>query len=112
MYYMEITLFMCKGEIMLINVNIEQVYQKGNTLNQKAESYDAIIKNMTNRMHEMQSIWQGEDNQIFIEKFDELVPRLNQMTEIIQNAASYLNTSAAQYEALQQDRIAKAQMLG
>ncbi len=97
---------------MQINVNIEQVFQEGNTLNQKAESYDQIIKNMTSRMHEMQSIWQGEDNQMFVEKFDELVPKLNQMTELIQEASRYLHACASQYEQLQQDRIAKARMLG
>lgn len=97
---------------MQINVNIEQVYQEANTLHQKSESYDQIIKNMTGRMHEMQSIWQGEDNQMFIEKFDELVPKLNQMTMIIQEAGQYLNVCASQYEQLQNDRIAKAKLLG
>ena len=97
---------------MQINVNIQEVFQEGNTLNQKAESYDQIIKNMTNRMHEMQAIWQGEDNQMFIEKFDELVPKLNQMTQVIQEAGQYLNSCASQYESLQQDRIAKAKLLG
>lgn len=97
---------------MQINVNIEQVYQEGNTLCQKAESYDQIIKNMTSRMHEMQGIWQGEDNQMFIEKFDELVPKLNQMTQVIEEAGNYLNACANQYEQLQNDRIAKAKLLG
>lgn len=97
---------------MQINVNIEQVFQEGNILNQKAENYDQIIKNMTSRMHEMQSIWQGEDNQMFIEKFDELVPKLNLMTEVIQEASRYLHACANQYEQLQQDRIAKARLLG
>lgn len=97
---------------MKINVNIQMVYQEAVVLKQKAESYDRIIKTMSARMHEMQNIWIGEDNQAFIQKFDELVPQLNKMTQVIEEASNYLQKSANAYQTLQEDRVAKAKFLG
>ena len=38
----------------------------------------------------MASIWQGEDHLMFVSKFDELYPKLNQMTQVLEEYASLL----------------------
>ena len=60
----------------------------------------------------MASIWQGEDHLMFVSKFDELYPKLNQMTQVLEEYASLLQKSASMYQQIQQDRIAQARMLG
>ena len=62
-------------------------------------------------MYQMQSVWQGSDNQAFIDKLEQFKPQLNRMTEIIEQYALYLQKSADNYQALLQDRIMKAKNL-
>ena len=47
---------------MKIKVEIQEVYQSAMYLKQKAETYDQMIIQMNQMMHQMQSVWQGKDN--------------------------------------------------
>lgn len=96
---------------MQIKVNYEDVYQGSLDLKQKANSYQETITSMYAKMHQMQSVWQGSDNQAFINQLDNFKPQLDKMTEIIEQYASYLSSSAQSYRQIQNDRIAKARSL-
>lgn len=96
---------------MQIRVDYEQVHQSASMIKQKAAQYDETIQKIYSRMHQMQSVWQGSDNQAFIDKLEQFKPQLNRMTEIIEQYALYLQKSADNYQALLQDRIMKAKNL-
>lgn len=96
---------------MQIKVNYEEVYQGSLTLKQKATQYDEVIQRIYMRMHELQGVWQGSDNQVFIDKLEQFKPQLNRMTQIIEQYANYLQKSANTYQSIQQDRIMKARNL-
>lgn len=96
---------------MQLKVNYEEVYQGAIALKQKAIQYDETIQKIYTRMYEMQSVWQGSDNQAFINKLEHFKPQLKRMTQIIEEYSQYLNASAKNYQSLQQDRIAKARTL-
>ena len=67
---------------MRISVNYEQLMQQSQCLYVKADEYHQIIESIQQRIHGMASIWQGEDHLMFVSKFDELYPKLNQMTQV------------------------------
>ena len=96
---------------MQIRVDYEQVHQSASMIKQKAAQYDETIQKIYSRMYQMQSVWQGSDNQAFIDKLEQFKPQLNRMTEIIEQYALYLQKSADNYQALLQDRIMKAKNL-
>ena len=89
---------------MKIKVEIQEVYQSAMYLKQKAETYDQMIIQMNQMMHQMQSVWQGKDNEAFIAKVEAFQPQLKRMTSIIEQYSS----SAMQYEQLQQERAMAA----
>ena len=97
---------------MRISVNYEQLMQQSQCLYVKADEYHQIIESIQQRIHGMASIWQGEDHLMFVSKFDELYPKLNHMTQVLEEYASLLQKSASMYQQIQQDRIAQARMLG
>ena len=47
-----------------------------------------------------------------LKRIYELYPKLNQMTQVLEEYASLLQKSASMYQQIQQDRIAQARMLG
>ena len=96
---------------MQIRVDYEQVHQSAFMIKQKSAQYDETIQKIYSRMYQMQSVWQGRDNQAFIDKLEQFKPQLNRMTEIIEQYALYLQKSADNYQALLQDRIMKAKNL-
>lgn len=96
---------------MRIQVNYEEVLQASSHLSQKGNQYEQIVNQIYSRMHEMQSIWQGSDNQAFINQLEAFQPKLKQVKAVIDSYASFLNASAHQYQQLQQDRINQARRL-
>lgn len=96
---------------MQIKVNYDEVYQGSLNIKQKAMQYDDIIQSIYARMHEMQSVWQGSDNQAFIQQLENFKPQLKRMTQIMEEYANYLAKSANSYKEIQNDRIAKARSL-
>ncbi|MDD7280859.1 WXG100 family type VII secretion target [Floccifex sp.] len=96
---------------MNIKVNYEDLLQQAKYLQMKADEYKQIVDTMNQKIHAMYAIWQGEDHLVFVSKFDELYPRLNQMNQVINEYATLLQKSAYMYQSLQQDRIAKAKQL-
>lgn len=96
---------------MQIKVNYDEVYQGSLNLKQKAAQYEDTIQNIYARMYEMQGIWQGSDNQAFIQQLENFKPQLKRMTQIIEEYANYLAKSATSYKEIQNDRIAKARCL-
>lgn len=96
---------------MRIQVNYEEVLQASNVLNQKGNQYEEIVNRIYSRMHEMQAIWQGSDNQAFISQLESFQPKLKEVKTVIDSYAAFLNASARQYQQLQQDRIQQARRL-
>ena len=96
---------------MQIKVDYDQVHQSALNIKQKAMQYEETIQKIYGRMHQMQSIWQGADNQAFIDKLEQFRPQLERMRDIIEQYGLYLQKSAENYQALQQDRIMKARTL-
>lgn len=93
---------------MKITIQIQEVYQSATYLKQKAQTYEQAILQINQMMHQMQSVWQGKDNEAFIAKVESFQPQLKRMTTIIEQYSAYLQSSAQQYEALQQDRAMAA----
>ena len=96
---------------MKIKVEIQEVYQSAMYLKQKAETYDQMIIQMNQMMHQMQSVWQGKDNEAFIAKVEAFQPQLKRMTSIIEQYSAFIRSSAMQYEQLQQERAMAAERL-
>lgn len=88
-----------------------EVSSTGVYLKNKANTYDQTIQKIYARMHEMQAIWQGKDNQAFIRQMEGFQPQLKKMTQVIEQYAAYLQHSASQYEQLQQERASAASHL-
>ena len=96
---------------MKIMVNYEEVAQGASYLQQKSNDYQQMIEQIYARMHQMESIWQGSDHQAFISQLEQFRPQLQKLTGIIQEYSKYLYKSAAFYQQVQQDRVAKARTL-
>ena len=96
---------------MQIQVNYEEVKQQGQYLNNQANQYDELIQSIYSRMHEIQSVWQGKDAQMFIEKAEAFHPQLQKMAQVIESYAMTLMKSADLYETIEQDRMAMASQL-
>lgn len=96
---------------MRIQVNYEEVLQASNVLSQKGNQYEEIVNRIYSRMHEMQSIWQGSDNQAFISQLESFQPKLKEVKTVIDSYSTFLSASARQYQQLQQDRIQQARRL-
>lgn len=96
---------------MQITINAEDVLHYSYLLKEKASNYDQLIQDLYNRMQEMQTIWKGEDNIAFTDQINSFRPQLKQMSDIILQYATYLETSANQYQQLQQERAASARRL-
>ena len=96
---------------MQIKVDYEQLFQEAADLKMNAQQYEEVIQRIDARMYEMQGIWQGEDNQAFIQQLENFRPQLKNMGNLIESYASYLNHSASCYQRIVQDRIQKAKQL-
>lgn len=96
---------------MNISIQTQDVLHTSSCLKQKANQYEEAIQKMYMRMHEMQSVWKGTDQNAFIAQLDSFQPQLKKMTEIIRQYAAYLERSANQYEQLQNERAASARRL-
>lgn len=96
---------------MKISVDCNEVYQASVYLNQKANDYGDLIKNLYMRIEQMQSIWQGVDHQQFQTQLEQFRPQLNTMQEVIMDYSNCLKQTASIYEQLQQDRVAQAKNL-
>ncbi len=96
---------------MQIKIQMSDVYQASNYLSQKAQEYENELQKINTTVHELQSVWQGTDNQSYIQKMDAFQPQLRKIISIINAYAKYLNTSASRYEQLQQERSMSANRL-
>ncbi|MDO4466324.1 MAG: WXG100 family type VII secretion target [Bacillota bacterium] len=96
---------------MRIQVNYEEVLLASNVLVQKGNQYEEIVNRIYARMHEMQAVWQGSDNQAFISQLESFQPKLKEVKSVIDSYANFLSASAKQYQALQQERIQQARRL-
>lgn len=96
---------------MKISVNYDELWQQSVLLKNRKEEYQGIIETMNSLIHEMFSIWQGDDQLTFVSKFDELYPRLHQLTQLMEEYANVLQKSALMYQQLQEQRIAQARLL-
>lgn len=97
--------------VVRIQVDMASVANTGMILKNKAFEYDQAIQKIYMRMHEMQSFWQGKDNQAFINQLEGFQPQLKKMTHVIEQYGNYLQSSASQYEQLQQERANAASRL-
>lgn len=96
---------------MKINVCMEELSQSASYLKSKASEYDAIVQKIYTTMHQLETIWEGKDNQAFIQQLDSFRPQLNRMREVVEQYGNYLQSCANQYEQLQNERTMAASRL-
>lgn len=96
---------------MKIQVNYQELYQSGNYLHSQADQYEQMIERINQLMLSTSNVWQGSDNDAFIEQVEILRPQLMRMVYIIESYADVLRTCSQAYEQLQQNRLAQARNL-
>ncbi len=96
---------------MKISVDCNEVYQGSVYLKQKGNDYGDLIKNLYDRIEQMQSVWKGVDHQQYQSQLEQFRPELMNLQEIILEYAKCLKQTANIYEQLQQDRVAQAKNL-
>lgn len=96
---------------MKITVNYEQLYQSGNALHTQAGEYEQLIERINRLMLSTSDVWQGSDNDAFIQQVEILRPQLMRMVYVIESYANVLKTCSQAYEQLQQNRLAQARNL-
>ena len=96
---------------MQIKVNYEELNQSGQYLKLKASQYEETIMKMYTIAKQTSSIWQGQDQQAFIQQIEQLQPKLKRMIEVIQAYSNVLITSSQAYQQLQQNRMMQARNL-
>lgn len=96
---------------MKINVNYQELYQSGCYLNAQAQEYEQMIEQINRLMLSTSAIWQGSDNDAFVQQVDILRPQLMRMVYVIESYAGVLKTCSQAYEQLQQNRAAQARNL-
>lgn len=96
---------------MQIRVNYEELNQSGQYLKQKANQYEEIILRMYTIAKQTATVWQGQDQEAFIQQMEQLQPKLKRMVEVIQAYANVLITSSNAYAQLQQNRMMQARNL-
>lgn len=96
---------------MKIQVNYQELYQSGNYLHSQADQYEQMIERINQLMLSTSNVWQGSDNDAFIEQVEILRPQLMRMVYIIESYADVLRTCSQAYERLQQNRLAQARNL-
>ncbi len=96
---------------MKIQVNYQELYQSGNYLHSQADQYEQLIERINQLMLSTSSVWQGSDNDAFIEQVEILRPQLMRMVYVIESYADVLKTCSQAYEQLQQNRLAQARNL-
>ncbi|EOS61110.1 WXG100 family type VII secretion target [Firmicutes bacterium M10-2] len=96
---------------MKIQVNYQELYQSGNYLHSQADQYEQLIERINQLMLSTSSVWQGSDNDAFIEQVEILRPQLMRMVYVIESYADVWKTCSQAYEQLQQNRLAQARNL-
>ena len=96
---------------MKITVNYEQLYQSGNALHAQAGEYEQLIERINRLMLSTSDVWQGSDNDAFIQQVEILRPQLMRMVYVIESNANVMKTCSQAYEQLQQNRLAQARNL-
>jgi len=77
---------------MKIQVNYQELYQSGNYLHSQADQYEQLIERINQLMLSTSSVWQGSDNDAFIEQVEILRPQLMRMVYVIESYADVLKT--------------------
>lgn len=96
---------------MKIKVNHQDLYAAGNYLSSQSQQYQQLIERINEQMLSTSSVWQGSDNDAFVDHVQALKPQLMKMVYVIQSYADVLKTCSTAYEQLQQNRLAQARAL-
>ena len=94
-----------------ISVETEQLKNAGVKLNEYANSFEEIYKNLLQQAETMGEAWQADDNLAYVEKIKHLTTRLNQMVEKLKNSGDVLTKQAQNYEDRKNNNIAQVSKL-
>ena len=89
----------------IITVEPQQLKDASTKLNEYANSFETIYKNLLQQAQTMGDAWQGQDNLAYVEKIKGITTRLSGMTEKLRNASQTLERQATNYIDRRTDNI-------
>lgn len=93
---------------MQIKIQPEQVGINGQQIQTKANEFQDLTQQISTKVHQLTSVWQGKDNLAFVSSLEQYQPQLKQLYTIMDAYGRFLVTSAARYQALQDERVQAA----
>ena len=88
-----------------ISVEPQQLRNASTKIDEYAETFEEIYKNLLQQAGTMGEAWQGDDNLAYVEKINNLTTKLNQMVEKLRSASDTLTSQAQNYEDRRTDNI-------
>ena len=95
----------------VISVEPAQLTATGVKLEEYANSFEEIYKELLRQAETMGEAWQGADNLAYVEKIKGITTKMNAMVEKLKIAGTTLKQQAKNYDDKRNDNIAQVQKL-
>lgn len=95
----------------IISVEPAQLTSIGGKLEEYANSFDEIYKELLRQAETMGEAWQGADNLAYVEQIKGITTKMNLMVEKLKSASITLKQQAKNYDDKRSDNIAQVKKL-
>lgn len=94
-----------------VNVSPEVLASKASTIRNLSKRYQHAYQRIYRQVDGLRAGWRGADNDAFTAQIQGFRQEFDDMTELMEQCALFLETSAAEYSKVQEDAIKRASRL-
>ncbi len=89
-----------------IKIYKETVKQKATEVRNYRSEHDAVMGKLKTLVYDLNSIWKGDAQTAFLNKYEEMQPTFNKFSQLLEEYATFLDTASSTFTSV--DEEAKA----
>ena len=91
-----------------LNITLSELSDCASQIRNYNATLDDILSSVSKAMHEINSIWQSDGEEVLLNRFDRFATRFIDESEVIESYAKFLDSTVSDYDSLESTIVANA----
>lgn len=91
-----------------LNITLSELSDCASQIRNYNAALDDILSSVSKAMHEINSIWQSDGEEVLLNRFDRFATRFIDESEVIESYAKFLDSTVSDYDSLESTIVANA----
>lgn len=91
-----------------IKITLGELSEAASQIRNYNAALDEILSNVSKAMHELNSIWQSDGEEMLLNRFDRFAGKFIDESEVIESYAKFLDSTVSDYDSLESTIVANA----